>query len=378
MAFTVAPPLSPFTLQRMKVGILTFHCAHNYGAVLQCYAMQEYLRSIGHEVEIINYRPAYLLRQYRVFRKRVKFHGVVLPYVKNLIKELIVFPARCRRWRGFQAFINNRLSLSKPVYDISSIPSDYDVYLVGSDQVWNPIITEGLDGVYFCDFSFEKGCKKYLSYAASMEITSLDSNTRQFFSRKLNNFDTIGVREEYMKALLSPLTDRPIQQVLDPTLMVPPGVWTKLASKPIIPERYVLVYQVQYDEKTLRVAQHIAEQISAKVVMVLAEIKYETRWGRKDDTPEDFVTLFRNADCVVTTSFHGTAFSLIFNKPFYTARLNIGWDTRSISLLNQIGLQDRLIDVTSKPEFSEIDYSKVNPKLEKLRQESRDFLTTAL
>ena len=362
----------------MKIGILTFHCAHNYGAVLQCYATQEFLRSKGHDVEVINYRPEYLLRPYRIFRKRVKYHGVVLSYIKNLIKELIVFPARCRRWRGFQSFINNRLCLSKPIYDVSSIPSDYDVYLVGSDQVWNPIITEGLDGVYFCDFSFEKGGKKYLSYAASMETTSLDSETRLFFNGKLNSFDAIGVREEYMKSLLSSFTNRPIRQVLDPTLMVPIDIWDKFVSQPIVQDKYVLVYQVQYNEKTLLIAHHIAKQISAKVVTILADVKYETRWGRKEDTPEDFVNMFRNAACVVTTSFHGTAFSLIFNKPFYTVRLNFGWDTRSTSLLNQIGLQDRLLDVTSIPEFTEIDYSKVNPKLERLRQESQDFLINAL
>ena len=362
----------------MKIGILTFHCAHNYGAVLQCYATQEFLRSKGHDVEIINYRPDYLLRPYRiVLFKNIKYHGII-KFAKDLVKELLIFPVRCRRWRKFQKFINHRFLLSKPISDVSAIPSDYDAYVVGSDQIWNPLITEGFDGVYFCDFLFPKETKKYLTYAASMETKSLDSDSVAFYRKQLAKFDAISVREENLKYLLSSLTDTSIQHVLDPTLMLPLYLWDKIQSNPLINEKYVAVYQVQYDKNTLRIANHIANQLSARIVPILIDASYNTKWGRQEDSPEDFVNLLRNAACVVTTSFHGTAFSVIFNKPFYTLRLNKGWDTRSSSLLEQLGLQDRMIDATSTPTFTDIDYSTVNPILDRLRQESQDFLINAL
>lgn len=364
----------------MKIGILTFHCAHNYGAVLQCYATQEFLRSLGHEVEIINYRPEYLLRPYRLFNKRVSYRGFIR-FIKDILQELIVFPTRYQHRKGFRRFINQRLLLSQPIDDSSLISADYDVYLVGSDQIWNPNITQGFDNAYFCEFSFEKGYKRYIAYAASMEVKSLDFDKQSFFRRQLRCFDAISVREESLMKMLAPLVDIPIHHVLDPTLMVPVSVWDKFLPKSIIDEKYVLVYQVFQDDNTLRIANHIANQISARVVNVvanMANISFYTRHWYQKATPEDFVNILRNAACVVTTSFHGTAFSLIFNRPFYTLKLNKGWDERSTSLLNQLNLQNRQIDITSAPEFSEIDYTNINIGLDKLRKESQDFLISAL
>lgn len=364
----------------MKIGILTFHCAHNYGAVLQCYATQEFLRSKGYDVEIINYRPDYLLEPYRLLKKRIRYRGFIR-FIKDIIQELIIFPTRYQHWKGFRRFITQRLLLSQPIDDNSLISADYDAYLVGSDQIWNPNITQGFDKAYFCDFSFEKGTKKYIAYAASMEAKSLDLEKEWFYRRQLKRFDAISVREENLMKMLSPLVDTPIIHVLDPTLMVPRSMWNKLTSKPFADDKYVVVYQVFPNDNTMRIAKHIADQISAKVVNVvanMANISFYTRHSHQNATPEDFITILRNAACVVTTSFHGTAFSLIFNRPFYTLKLNIGWDERSTSLLNQLNLQDRMIDITSNPKFTEIDYSKVDPLLDKLRKESQDFLLTAI
>ena len=142
----------------MKIGILTFHCAHNYGAVLQCYAMQEFLRSKGHDVEVINYRPNYLLKPYKIFNVKRFSSKKPIRILKGLILEFLLFPVRLKRFYGFENFINNKLILSKTVTK-ESIPSNYDIYIVGSDQIWNPKITKGFDEIYFCRFPFEKGKK---------------------------------------------------------------------------------------------------------------------------------------------------------------------------------------------------------------------------
>ena len=168
----------------MKIGILTFHCAHNYGAVLQCYATQEFLRSKGYDVEIINYRPEYLLRPYKLFDKtRFKANNPI-QFIKKIIIELMIFKMRYKRWKGFEKFINNRLSVGCVVTK-NTLPSDCNAYIIGSDQVWNPRITRGFDSIYFANFPFEKEEKKYISYAASMETKSLDETQIEFYKKNM-------------------------------------------------------------------------------------------------------------------------------------------------------------------------------------------------
>ena len=362
----------------MKIGILTFHCAHNYGAVLQCYATQEFLRSQGHEVEVINYRPKYLLTPYRLFDIKRFLHKNPFILLKLLVVQLLMFPARYKRFRGFENFIKKRLKIGQEVTK-NSIPSKCDAYIIGSDQVWNSRITKGFDPVYFADFAFKKGKKKYISYAASMEASVLNQEQSEFYSKNLGTFDAISVREYQLQKLLQPLTTKRITHVLDPTLMVPSYVWNNLSSNKPNVDKYVVVYQVACNENTLRIANHLAKQIGAKVKVLVAWLEFKTMEGTNQiATPEDFVDTIRNAACVVTTSFHGTAFSIIFRRPFYTIKLNEGWDTRSSSLLDSLGLSDRLIGIGESPIFTSIDYSIANKKLEKLQFESQNFLLSNL
>lgn len=358
----------------MKIGILTFHCAHNYGAVLQCYATQEFLRSKGHDVEIINYRPQYLLQPYLLFNKKRVLSKSPIQFIKNLIIEFLYFKLRYKRWKGFNNFINKYLNLSEKV-DGKTIPSKYDVYIVGSDQIWNSKITNG-DDIYFCKFPFEKGCKKYISYAASMEATTLDKNA--LYKNLLNDFDAISVREKNIQNLLTPYTNLPIQQVLDPTLMVSPKIWEALSHKATNKEKYVVVYQVRGNNGTIRIAESIANQIGANIKILVANMVSKSPNKFQDATPIDFVDTIRNAACVVTTSFHGTVFSVIFNRPFYTINLNDGWDTRSESFLKSISLENRLINLYDTPTFTPIEYNDVNKKLYLLREKSQDFLLNNL
>lgn len=362
----------------MKIGILTFHCAHNYGAVLQCYATQEFLRSKGYDVEIINYRPEYLLKPYKLFDlERISGDTLILS-LKLTIVQLLMFHDRFKRFRGFEKFINKYLSIGNIVTK-NTIPSDCNAYIIGSDQVWNPKITHGFDPIYFANFPFEKEEKKYISYAASMEAKSLDETQIEFYKRNLNNFDALSVRENAFLKLLQPLTGKDIAHVLDPVLMGQPHIWDSFSSDKHKTEKYVVVYQVRYNPNTLRIAHHIANQIGAKVKILVAWLQFNPINGTDQTaTPEEFVDAIRNAACVVTTSFHGTAFSVVFNRPFYTVKLNDGADTRSMSLLEAIELTDRLINVDDEPTFTSIDYSIANQKLDKLRKESQDYLLNNL
>lgn len=361
----------------MKIGILTFHCAHNYGAVLQCYATQEFLHSKGYDVEIINYRPEYLLHPYQLFDKtRFKANNLI-HFIKKIIIELIIFRIRYKRWKGFEKFINNRLNIGNVVTK-KTLPSDCDAYIIGSDQVWSPRITRGFDPIYFANFPFEKEEKKYISYAASMEAKSLDETQIEFYKKNLNNFDALSVRENVLLQLLQPLTSKNIEHVLDPVLMTPTQVWDNIPSNKTNTEKYVVVYQVRSNPNTMRIARHIANQLGLEVMEISTWLQLPTKGMIQNATPEEFINIIRNAACVVTTSFHGTAFSVVFNRPFYTVKLNDGKDSRSTSLLESLNLNERLIEIDSSPIFTEIDYSFANQTLDKLRQISQDYLLNNL
>lgn len=363
----------------MKIGILTFHCAHNYGAVLQCYALQETLKQMGHKVEVIDYRPQYLLKPYAILNKERFISTNPFKILKRIIREFLLLVVRLKRYKVFEDFIQNKLILSCRVTK-NNIPSYYDVYIMGSDQIWNPYITDGFDPVYFGLFNFQKGNKKYISYAASMETKILDDHAKNTYKRILNNFDSVSVRETQLASLLQPLTDLKINVVTDPTLLADITIWKKLARKPDLNKKYVLVYQVRTSNETLRIANGIAKQINAVVVEVTAWHKTNFKKNNLQcESPESFIGLIKYASCIITTSFHGTAFSIIFNKPFYCIKLDDGSDTRSISLLNSVALIDRMIDKKEKvPVFSKINYDIVNDKISKLRNESLDFLRSSL
>lgn len=355
----------------MKIGILTFHCAHNYGAVLQTYGLQEYLKSCGHDVEIIDYRPTYLTRGYEAFPlpdlrkisllrrcKRLAYWCVTLPW------RLRAFPVRVRRRRGFEKFISEKLNLSRNRFkEGGRVPAEnYDAIFFGSDQIWSPNHTHGADRVFFGDFPAPSGTRK-IAYAASAGAASETLGENTFVANALKNFDAISVREANLAAALQPKTDLKIETVLDPTLLVDKSIWEKLAVPPKTQKKYVLVYQVSYNPEADRIARELAEQIGAEVVSVWAG--YSLRGNMlKTETPEQFVGWFKNAACVVSTSFHGTAFGLIFEKPLYYVGRGDAAENRPKQILNALGLSDRYISGTGPaPKFETIDYDSVSVKI---------------
>ena len=372
----------------MKTGILTFHAAYNYGAVLQAYALQEYLKKLGHEVEVIDYRPEYLIRGYTVFLFP-RLRGVPLPrkilrlgyWGLRLPRRLAEAPARIRRRAGFEKFISEKLQLSRERFAKGGrVPAEnYDAIVFGSDQIWSPNHTDGGDPVFLGDFPAPAGTLK-IAYAASAGAASAALGENPLFAGALKNFDAISVREENLAASLQPKTPLKIETVLDPTMLVDRSVWEKIAEPPALKEKYVLLYQIVHDPNAERIAREIAAQIGAKVVSLAS---YALRRGMlKEETPEQFVGWFKNAACTVTTSFHGTAFSLIFEKPLYYVGRGLAAENRPKQILRALGLESRYLRPGAPcPEFSEIDYARVNETrggICALQARSRAFLESAL
>lgn len=357
----------------MKIGLLTFHSAHNYGAVLQAYATQEIIKELGYKIEVIQYNPDYLIKQ-RIFP--LSKHTPFVIKLKVIAEGLLTFASRLSRKNKFEKFIKNRLQLSPKKYH--SLPfkknEDYDYYIMGSDQIWNIMLTKGFDNIYLGNFSTKLGAKK-IAYAASMSHYNLTSLQKKEFSNFLKNFSKISVREKELEELLSSEYNTQSTVVLDPTFLINSEKWSKIAVKPNVSRKYVLLYSIDLRDDAFRIAKRIANEIDAELIELTMSVTRKV-FANKYQTvsPEDFVGLFKHAEFVVTSSFHGTAFSVIFNKPFYSIANGSDKDSRQKTILENLGLIERFISRDSSPNVKELDYTLPNTYLEKMRESSVEFL----
>ena len=357
----------------MKIGILTFHCAHNYGAVLQAYALQSYLCGLGHDARIVDYRPAYLTRQYESFSLYHWFSKNPIRGIRKFAREIRVFGARRTRHSNFENFISRRLRLrdyGQPI-DLCA----FDLVLLGSDQIWNSGITGGRNDDLYWGVSVPV---PVASYAASARKIRTGGTEREYIRRALDHMLAVSVREGSLKEILSPLTTHPVVQVLDPTLLADAEAYDPLCVNFAVPDRpYVLVYQVAYDESLGRISTELAKRIGGEVIEISAYLETPRIHGsRRIDTasPDDFIGYIKNAACIVTSSFHGTALSIVFRRPFVTVRLGYEIDDRAKSLLTALHLEKCSMDKNGTPRIPEIDYEEVGKQLADLRMDSRRYL----
>ena len=323
----------------MRIGILTFHAAHNYGAVLQCFALQTALQAEGFDVSVIDYRISSMLRTYKVLDWRRFVATKPAKMLRKIRSEVPLLPVRKRRFDAFEHFINSRLRLV-PVSTISQRPFDY--IIVGSDQVWNTKLTDGFDPYFWGRFA-RPAATKLISYAASRQDTWSQEEASEI-SARLSRWDAISVREHSLQTQLQDLMpEKPIKAVADPTLLLSSSEWSKLAVAPAISEPYLFFYQVEVSPKALQIAKAVAAELQLRLVCLSAHVGDACSPESEATSPEQFVGWFRHASFVVCTSFHGTVFSLIFRRPFLSIRMNQGKDNRVLSLLEKVGLQERFI-----------------------------------
>lgn len=323
----------------MRIGILTFHAAHNYGAVLQCYALQTYLKELGHEVEVIDYRQRSLLRVYQVYdwRRFISVHP--LKCLRKFVRECRLLPLRRKRYAVFDEFICQYLHLA-PVATITSHP--YDVILVGSDQVWNTALTNGYDPYYWGVFP-KPPHTRLVSYAASMEDNPSDEKCCQMHPL-LRNFYQVSVREQALATRLSKMCNIPVASVVDPTLLLDSSVWERMVGQPVLSKDYVLLYEVHSSEKAEHIARQVADELGIEVVMLASLFEANKTKFSIEASPLTFINLFKYARFVVASSFHGTVFALQFARPFVSVKANNGKDGRVANLLSQLHLEDHFVD----------------------------------
>lgn len=380
----------------MKIGVITIEKVNNYGAELQATATIKVLQGMGYETEIIDYcyYKNWNFKDTRISAPFVSMNvkGRLMYWVKYRLVNRIVakilpllYPTVKRRIRRFEDFhkINTRMSkryLSMP--ELYQTKMDYDVYVVGSDQVWNPSASSSIEP-YFLTFA-PKEAKK-ISYASSFGVSNIPASLYEKYKKLLSNIDSLSVREQTGVCLVKALTGRDATCVLDPTLLLNKEQWGNIMlAYPHMPSRYILVYQLLPSDMLPSLAKKISEEMNCPVYY-LAKRAYAVNAPKgmrviKDAGPAEFLWLIKNASCVVTNSFHGTAFSVNFCIPFY-AVLNSkrGSNVRITSLLNSVNLMGRIVYEGDKlPFFSFYDADYVQKHIEMLRKDSTSYLEKAL
>ena len=365
-----------------KVDIITFQCAHNYGAILQVYALQQTIEKMSKKVEIINYKNKIIEQQYKVInvdKKNLK------NFLKSIVSAILFFQKRYKRYENFEKFIKERLTLTKVYKNEEVLKNDFpiaDIYVTGSDQVWNSKITYGLQDAYTLNFG-KKNIKK-ISYAASVGDSSLVIKNKEIYEKKLSILNYISVREEDAKKELEKIIDKPITVVLDPTLLLTQNDWNQeIQSMQAIKEKYILAYVVQPDDEYIKIVNDLSEKTGLKIIHFgKRNIGYKNVLkSAYTEGPLEFINYIKNAEYVVATSFHATVFSIIFHKKFFIIP-HKKTGSRVTNLLDKLGIENRTFNTLE--EFQGIDYNfetnwdNVEDKLEKERKKSLKWLEKAI
>lgn len=352
-----------------KAGILTFHCVPNYGAVLQAYGMQQALEKYFDHVEMIDYRPKAVMAEYHV----INFYSIFSTAMS--IWSAIPF---LQKKHKFSRFAKNRMHLSA-AYPQSSPLQGMDMVVLGSDQIWNSEITRGLDPAYFGNLVW-KDRPYVISYAASLGKAKLNDQECTQFKTLLTGIDAISVRESEAKDLLQSLTEKEISVVIDPTLLAGVDCFASLV-KPVPYSRYLLIYSLTGYKETQDLAVKVAKYLGLRIVEISGRRKGLISKGHTTiytAGPEDFLSLIASADFVVTDSFHGTVFSLLFHRQFLTVPHKTRGG-RMQNLLSLCNLTERMTASFKKElVLDPVDWNSVDHQLELARKESETFLRKAV
>lgn len=357
----------------MKIGIITFHRAENFGAVLQCYALQEFLKSQGHDVEIVDYRPDSIEKGYKYFN--VKYTGFI-KFIKDIILNILPIFIKMKKKAKYRKFRDQHFNLSRPAFDSSQIDDKYDALICGSDQVWNLRLTEGIDSVYFLDIPTNA---KKIAFSCSSENKDYPrfDEEKVKLEKMLSSFSYISVRENSLAEYLHYHLHIDSVVTCDPTFLQKREFYMRLLSNPLFENNsYVLVYNLVETEKSIVFAKQYAKQENLKVIVIHAGFrsKFHGDIDIYDAGPVELLNYINNAKVIITTSFHGLALSLIMNKQVCV--IDDGPNIRQKNLLKHLGLES--IIVSENFNFPYIDYKKINKEIQNYKEDSMEYLKMAL
>lgn len=369
----------------MKISIITRHAISNYGSILQTYATQKAINKIGHDSEIINYirEEEKGINIAKTFSKTSKLAN------KNIITKLIYiilqFPNLYLMDSRFSKYRNKYLKQTPVEYHSNkqlkeNLP-EADVYCTGSDQVWGNIGTAIYDPAYFLEF-VPQG-KKCITYAASFGKDKIEEHLIEKLPELTKKYSKLLIREDTGVDILQKYTNKKnIEQVLDPTLLLTKEEWNELGEKIKLKENsYILVYQLHHNKFFDEYLKKVSKLTKLPIIRINPSFYFKFKFGKFEylPTPGQFITYFKNAKYVITDSFHGTVFSIIYNKKFVDILPN-KTSTRIESILKLVGLEKRIIKNLDEVSWLDdrIDYKEINIKLASERKKSIELLRRAI
>lgn len=363
----------------MKIKTITCHDVYNLGASLQAYALQSYLLSLGHDVEIIHYKPDYLSNHHKLWLvANPKFNK---PFIKQLYL-LAKLPGRLialKRKKVFDKFTSKYLRLTRRYNSYEELKKDApkaDCYIAGSDQIWNTLFRNGRDAAFYLDFGNQN--TKRISYAASFATPEIVPEYRKFVEEKLKRINHISIRERISLPILESLGRKDGVAVCDPVFLLNKKEWEQNIECDKYKQPYILVYLTNKSSLIENIAKIVAQRTGWKIYLVGA---IRERYANKcfiNVGPFDFVRLIRDAKFVISNSFHATAFSIIFDKNFCVVNREDNINERMLSILKDFGLTDRLITKYDNDILNDIDYSLIVTKKEAIINFSKEWLNNSI
>lgn len=361
----------------MKIGIITYHCSNNYGAQLQAYATCRFLRQRGYEAEILDCNT---IGKGPIFRWAWHSPKAILGSIRNNLLSLV---SEKKRQRLFEHFSHNMLPLSKPCHteqEIEEACKEYDYIITGSDQVWHPMICEG-HTFFFLDLPIPNNRK--IAYAPSFGVSEYSKEEVDRYMPLINDIGHLSVREESGRNLIKKYTGRDAKIVIDPTMLLTKSDWDKI-TVPAKYKRYLFYFTILDEPNgTDELVRKIAHKKGLQIVRIgtVRDIVKKEFINARANGPQHFLGLVRDADFVVTTSFHGTVFSILYHKQFLCVLNNNDRNSRMETLLGELGLTDRMVrnvDLEIINDSEPINYRKVDDKLKELRRESIQFIEESI
>lgn len=351
------------------IGIITFHRAVNYGAVLQCYALQQTLFKLGIDNEVIDYRCKFIEDHYSFIPSVAPWH------IKQFLKECIQIPSKYTSRKRFDYFIKKHvkssLKFTKKEYILNN-ENFYSCIITGSDQVWNLAIS-GCDTTYLLDFADDR--TKKVSYAASLGPIEIEPNYYQYIKKNIANFDVVSLREPAAVDMIDEMYNNKINIDVDPTVLLDINDWDTLANNSKLNEtKFIFVYLMQDSDILREKALRLSKEKKLKILYIgMVNDIYLDGKNMKGATVEDFLWMIKNSEYVVTNSFHGIMFSLLFEKKFYWAYQNgKKMSNPRFEMLNQYYNIEKCC--CNKNSLYELDYGFIKKKMESQRRESLNNL----
>lgn len=350
----------------MKVKIITLHSIYNPGSVFQAFGLQEFLRSNKFDAQIIDYRPGY--------------STIGKNKIKGLLRKLLFYRTESSIKKKYEEFIQQRMFLTDKRYrthnDLQLQTPIADIYMTGSDQLWNMDYDCGRDDVYYLGF-VENG--KKIAYSTSIGKRNIPQEELNTISSKISDFSVLAVREKSTSELLSEVLQRDVHWVCDPVFLLSSKIYEEMSPR-IVKEKYVVVYLSAESTLLDNVIKYVKEKTDFNVILLGGNrTRCQCDKHVKDLGPYEFLSYLRHAELIVSSSFHATAFSHIFHKKFVAILPKTNGE-RIESLLELSELTERIIctEENIPVMFNEIDFDLVDKKLENFIEKSKELLLQSL